>query len=61
MRGRLRRVALRLYERLLEGEIDGIPEHVAVIQDGNRRYAEAQGKERTEGHRAGVAISASTN
>lgn len=54
MRGRLRRVALRLYERLLEGEIDGIPEHVAVIQDGNRRYAEAQGKERTEGHRAGA-------
>jgi tritrans,polycis-undecaprenyl-diphosphate synthase [geranylgeranyl-diphosphate specific] len=47
-------VALRLYERLLEGEIDGIPEHVAVIQDGNRRYAEAQGKERTEGHRAGA-------
>jgi tritrans,polycis-undecaprenyl-diphosphate synthase [geranylgeranyl-diphosphate specific] len=54
MRRRLRRVALRLYEHLLEGELGGVPEHVAVIQDGNRRYAESQGKERTEGHRAGA-------
>ena len=31
-----------------------IPHHVAIIMDGNGRWAERQGKERTEGHRAGV-------
>jgi len=50
----LRRPVLRIYERLLEQEVDGAPSHVAVIQDGNRRYAESQGKERTAGHRAGA-------
>jgi undecaprenyl diphosphate synthase len=33
---------------------DRIPHHVAVIMDGNGRWAERQGMERTEGHRAGV-------
>jgi len=31
-----------------------IPEHVAIIMDGNGRWAELQGKERYEGHIAGV-------
>lgn len=31
-----------------------IPKHVAVIMDGNGRWAEARGKERVEGHIAGV-------
>lgn len=31
-----------------------IPRHVAVIMDGNGRWAAAQGKERVEGHVAGV-------
>ncbi len=44
----------RLYERLLEREISGAPSHVAVIQDGNRRYAKKRGSETTEGHRAGA-------
>jgi tritrans,polycis-undecaprenyl-diphosphate synthase [geranylgeranyl-diphosphate specific] len=44
----------RLYERLLEREISEVPSHVAVIQDGNRRYAEKQGEETTDGHRAGA-------
>ncbi len=43
-----------VYERLLEREISGVPTHVAVIQDGNRRYAEKRGDDRTEGHRAGA-------
>jgi undecaprenyl diphosphate synthase len=31
-----------------------LPRHVAVIMDGNGRWARAQGKKRAEGHRAGV-------
>jgi len=33
---------------------DQMPRHVAVIMDGNGRWAEAQGLERNEGHRAGL-------
>ena len=32
-----------------------VPRHVAVIMDGNGRWAESQGKPRLEGHRAGLA------
>ena len=31
-----------------------IPQHVALIMDGNGRWAELRGKERYEGHVAGV-------
>lgn len=31
-----------------------IPKHVAVIMDGNGRWAQARGKERWEGHQAGA-------
>ena len=54
MRRRLRNLALRGYERLLRREIDETPAHVAVIQDGNRRYADERGTEKTQGHRAGA-------
>ncbi len=42
------------YEQLLTRELAGAPTHVAVIQDGNRRYARKNGKENTAGHRDGV-------
>lgn len=37
------------------GERVGVPRHVAVIMDGNGRWAVGRGLPRTEGHRAGVA------
>ncbi|PJD90581.1 MAG: di-trans,poly-cis-decaprenylcistransferase [Legionella sp.] len=33
-----------------------IPQHVAIIMDGNGRWAEQQGLSRSEGHRAGVDV-----
>ena len=33
---------------------DRIPRHVAIIMDGNGRWAEARGRDRVEGHRAGM-------
>jgi tritrans,polycis-undecaprenyl-diphosphate synthase [geranylgeranyl-diphosphate specific] len=54
MLGRLRRPLDRTYERLLSSQLDETPDHVAVIQDGNRRYASQQGDDPTAGHRAGA-------
>ncbi|QHS16394.1 polyprenyl diphosphate synthase [Halopenitus persicus] len=42
------------YERLLRREIGSPPTHVAIIQDGNRRYARERGEAAPEGHRAGA-------
>ncbi|WP_053947488.1 polyprenyl diphosphate synthase [Halolamina sediminis] len=50
----LREQVARAYQRLLRREGDGGPSHVAIIQDGNRRYAREQGDDATEGHRAGA-------
>jgi len=57
MGGRIRRFAERCYERLLRAELSETPSHVAVIQDGNRRYASERGQEPTDGHRAGAETS----
>ncbi|WP_338729635.1 polyprenyl diphosphate synthase [Haladaptatus sp. DJG-WS-42] len=54
MRTWVRSQLRRTYERLLEREISGVPTHVAVIQDGNRRYADANGDETSDGHRKGA-------
>lgn len=43
-----------VYERSLIAQIRHIPCHVAIIQDGNRRFATARGIVRQEGHRAGA-------
>jgi tritrans,polycis-undecaprenyl-diphosphate synthase [geranylgeranyl-diphosphate specific] len=42
------------YERLLLRELDETPAHVAIIQDGNRRYARQKGGDAPDGHRAGA-------
>ncbi|MDF3818917.1 isoprenyl transferase [Leptospira sp. 96542] len=35
-------------------KLNSIPSHIAVIMDGNGRWAEGKGKKRTEGHREGA-------
>ncbi len=37
-----------------QGEDIKIPKHIAIIMDGNGRWAQAQGKGRVVGHKAGV-------
>jgi tritrans,polycis-undecaprenyl-diphosphate synthase [geranylgeranyl-diphosphate specific] len=54
MHSRVRRWFERAYERLLRRDIDGTPDHVAIIQDGNRRYARKRGGESTDGYHAGA-------
>ena len=50
----VRQLLVRWYETSLERDVSGAPKHVAVIQDGNRRYARSRGKEAPDGHRAGA-------
>ncbi|MFB6154677.1 MAG: polyprenyl diphosphate synthase [Haloferacaceae archaeon] len=50
----VRRQLRRGYEQLLLRELDETPSHVAIIQDGNRRYAREQGGDAHDGHRAGA-------
>ena len=40
---------------LLQVDLDRLPRHVAVIMDGNGRWAASRGLPRAEGHRAGSA------
>jgi len=39
---------------VLEKDVKKIPQHIAIIMDGNGRWAQAQGKGRVAGHKAGV-------
>ena len=43
-----------LYARYLKMQCGHIPRHIAIIQDGNRRYARAIGITTSDGHRAGA-------
>ncbi len=43
-----------MYTRLLRWQLTYIPMHVAIIQDGNRRFAKAHGKDTGYGHRLGA-------
>ncbi|MCL1849905.1 MAG: isoprenyl transferase [Bacteroidetes bacterium] len=38
----------------MNNNLQNIPEHIAIIMDGNGRWAEEQGKERIYGHQNGV-------
>ena len=49
-----RSVVNRIYAAVLEREIGHTPDHVAVIQDGNRRFAARRGASPADGHRAGA-------
>jgi tritrans,polycis-undecaprenyl-diphosphate synthase [geranylgeranyl-diphosphate specific] len=50
LRSRLRRA----YTETLRRSISNPPDHVAVIQDGNRRYAAKQGLDESRGHNSGA-------
>ncbi len=50
----IRQLLEPVYERILERQIRYTPAHVAIIQDGNRRYASVQGIRKDEGHRRGA-------
>lgn len=50
----IRSVAEAVYVKRFRKSLTHIPNHVAIIQDGNRRYARARGKNTGYGHRLGA-------
>lgn len=51
----IREIISPLYERIVRLQCRNIPYHIAIIQDGNRRFARLQNLSRSMGHRAGAA------
>lgn len=51
---RLRSFLEPVYERVLALQCTTVPRHVAIIMDGNRRYARDRGADTAVGHRAGA-------
>lgn len=47
------------YCAYLTRTLSAIPDHIAVIQDGNRRYAESRGLDRSRGHTRGASTTES--
>jgi tritrans,polycis-undecaprenyl-diphosphate synthase [geranylgeranyl-diphosphate specific] len=43
-----------IYEWYLRMQCRHVPHHIAIIQDGNRRYAKLRGVDTASGHRAGA-------
>lgn len=50
----IRQLIERVYEYYLARECKHIPRHIAIIQDGNRRFAKKKGIATSSGHRAGA-------
>jgi tritrans,polycis-undecaprenyl-diphosphate synthase [geranylgeranyl-diphosphate specific] len=50
----LRDAIQALYERVLRSQCTHVPRHIAIIQDGNRRFARSRGITRADGHQAGA-------
>ena len=50
----LRSLIEPLYEKYLKMQYQHVPNHIAIIQDGNRRYAKMLGIDTPKGHRAGA-------
>ena len=50
----LRNLIEPIYEKQLKRQCRHIPNHIAIIMDGNRRYAKMLGLDTVEGHRAGA-------
>jgi tritrans,polycis-undecaprenyl-diphosphate synthase [geranylgeranyl-diphosphate specific] len=50
----LRRTLEPVYEQSLVRQIRHMPTHIAIIQDGNRRFAGLKGIKRNAGHQAGA-------
>ncbi|MDV0440878.1 polyprenyl diphosphate synthase [Methanorbis furvi] len=50
----IRSVAEAVYAKRLRGKLLHIPSHVAIIQDGNRRFAKSRGMDTSYGHRLGA-------
>ncbi len=51
---------MSVLEKACSLPIDNIPKHVAIIMDGNGRWAQSKGKPRSFGHKAGVETVRST-
>lgn len=49
-----KKVSIKEEEILRKIDINNIPKHIAIIMDGNGRWAKKRGLPRTIGHRAGV-------
>jgi len=50
----IRELIERVYEHTISKQCFHIPQHIAIIQDGNRRFAKKKGIATSSGHRAGA-------